>query len=363
MVHALTGGGAERVAVSWANGLADLGHDVKILSTTDGQTYYTNNNIRIIERKVLLKGSSKLWAKIIRKVCTPVIRFFQLYEIIRQEKPNVVLNVLYSDSYPLLFARFLSKYKFPIIMTDHNAYERPKEAKFKLSQWKNKFIDNRLFDLITVLTKRDKDILEKVGINHVEVLHNPLFLKPSEQIPEKRNIILVVGRLDAWYVKGFDILLKAWDNISDDYPDWKVVIVGKGTDDVIKELHGYITHNINSVEFKPYTSDIKDEYQQAAIFVLSSRYEGWGLVAVEAMSQGCATIACDFKGRQTEFITDQVDGLLCEPDNIELLSTQLKRLMEDKSLRDKLGEEARKTVTKYSEDKVAKRLEKIIYSL
>lgn len=363
MVHALTGGGAERVAVSWANGLSNLGHNVKLFSTVADQTYITNKNIEIIEKKNLLKHSNRFLPKLIRKVFGPTIRFFQLHKIIRGEKPDVIINVLYSDAYPLLLARLFSKHKFPIIMTDHNAYERPKEAKFKWRQWKNKFIDNRMFDLVTVLTKRDKDILQSAGINNSAVLHNPLFLTPSEQIPEKKNIILAVGRLDAWYVKGFDLLLKAWDNISDSYPDWKVVIVGKGTDAVIKKLQGYVTHNVNSVEFKPYTSDIKKEYQQAAIFVLSSRYEGWGLVAVEAMSQGCATIACDYVGRQAEFITDNFNGLLCQSNDEKEMALQLKVLLNSKDKRIKLGEAAIKSVSPYNEEAVAKHFEKIIENL
>lgn len=63
MVHALTGGGAERVAVSWANGLSNLGHNVKLFSTVADQTYITNKNIEIIEKKNLLKHSNRFLPK------------------------------------------------------------------------------------------------------------------------------------------------------------------------------------------------------------------------------------------------------------------------------------------------------------
>ena len=242
MVHALTGGGAERVAASWANGLSSLGHNITIFTNLRGKTYETQNSVKLLQRRILYQDSNSIFSKIIRKLFGPFFNYLQLHKIIKRLEPDAVINVLYIDIYPLLLARLLSKHKFPIVMTDHNAYERPKGSEFKFKQWWNKFIDNRLFDVVTVLTNRDKDILLSRGISNVEVLHNPLFLCPINSIPAKEKIIMAAGRLDAWHCKGFDLLLKAWKDVSKNHPDWKLRIVGDVSDKALsflKSMHTF----------------------------------------------------------------------------------------------------------------------------
>ena len=112
------------------------------------------------------------------------------------------------------------------------------------------------------------------------------------------------------------------------------------------------------IEFLGFRNDIEELYKKSSIFVLSSRYEGFGLVLIEAMSQGCAPIACDYKGRQREILSPlqgdslKVDGysdhgievtengILCEPDDIEALAAGLKRMMEDEKYRKQVQQNA-----------------------
>lgn len=363
IVHALTGGGAERVAVSWANGLSELGHQVDIISNLTNQTYKTNKTVNLIQRKILYKKSNSIFAKTIRILFNQMLSFIQLIRYFILEKPDAVIDVLYLNAYSLLLARILSGQKFPIVMTDHNAYERPKGHGFKYWQWRNKFIDNRLFDIVTVLTKRDKEILQRHKINNVEVLYNPLFISPVKTIPQKQKVVLAVGRLDAWHVKGFDLLIKAWKDISRIYPDWKLRIVGHGSKETRDRLAGLAEETINSIEFVPYTSNIEPEYQNASIFVLSSRYEGWGLVMIEAMSQGCAVVACDYHGRQAEVIKNGQNGILCEVNNCDSLKKAIVLLIKDRTMRDKIRINAIKSVGEYNELKVALRIESMLNKL
>ena len=109
-----------------------------------------------------------------------------------------------------------------------------------------------------------------------------------------------------------------------------------------------LSSNLKTLEIKPYTSDIELEYKKAAIFVLSSRYEGFGLVLIEAMSQGCACIACDYKGRQSEIVNDGLDGLLCDVEDIQQLSDKIAYLIENDVERIKLQNNAIVSVSKFS---------------
>lgn len=360
LVYCLTGGGAERVAASWANGLSALGHDVTIVTDLSGQTYQTNDQIHLIQYRKSSIMSNSILSKLFRKIHNFYLNSTQLYRLIKDSKPDAVVSVLHLFGYPLLLSRFLCRQKFPIIMTDHNAYERPKEVKMRWWQWKNKFIDNRFFDLVTVLTQRDKEILVNKGIRNVEVLHNPLFLEPIKTMPCKQKIVLACGRLDAWHYKGFDILVKAWKEIAYKYPDWKLRIVGHGSAQTKEFLYNIAGPDTRNFEIVPYTPNIQEEYQKASIFVLSSRYEGWGLVMVEAMSQGCATIACDYNSRQAEVITDRDNGLLCQPDDVEELKRKIVNLIEDEDLRHRLQEKSAPSTKRFAESMVASELETLI---
>lgn len=364
IVHSLTGGGAERVAASWANGLCRRGNDVTIMTELGNrQSYNTEEAVNLVQLNTYRPKSPFIIEKIKGKLLNPVKIFNQVLSFINTEQPDVIISVLYYYPYSVLLGRCFARNKVRLIQTDHNVYERPKGHCFAWKQWRNKFIDNRFFDKVTVLTYPDKEILRRKGIKNVAVLHNPLFLKPVSKVPQKENIVLAVGRIDQWYVKGFDVLMKAWKEVGPQFSGWKLRIVGAGDAETIDMLKNIAGDAAGSVEFKSYTANIGEEYSKASIFVLSSRYEGWGLVMIEAMSQGCAVIACNYKGRQAEAVSDKKNGMICMPDNVEDLASKIKELIENDSLRTKLQQEGVNSVAEYSEDNVAINIEKIIKSI
>lgn len=361
MVKSLTYGGAERVAVSWANGLSKLGHKVSIFTDlTLPVTYLPDKNVTLIPLQRFIPKSTKGIYSIINKAKNLINNVCQIRDVINRYKPDAIVNVLYMDAHHLLLGRMFSERKVPIIMTDHNAYERPEGMDMPLSQWINKFVDNRLFDRVTVLTNADKEILLKRGLKNVRVLRNPLFLTPTDTIPPKEKIVLAIGRLDAWQCKGFDILAKTWKCVYEKHPDWKLIIKGNKDLKVVSMLKEIAGESSSSIEFKEYDERVLNEYRRASIFVLSSRCEGWGLVSIEAMSQGCATIACDYKGRQAEYITNYVNGLLCEPDNPQMLGEMICYLIENEDVMTKLQKEAIQSVEEFAEENVANNLLSVI---
>ena len=177
--------------------------------------------------------------------------------------------------------------------------------------------------------------------------------------------------MDAWHYKGFDVLLQAWVKLAQGLEfrvqssGWKLQIAGVWRDEnTIKYLTGVVPDGewkapLSSprrdgevpsvvwrsekyhIEFLGFRKDVEKLYQDASIFVLSSRYEGFGLVLIEAMSQGCAPVACDYKGRQREIIAPQTPpgmgttscGILCEPDDVDALAAALKEMIEDEEYR------------------------------
>ena len=348
VVQHLTGGGAERVAALWAKGFAQKGHEVYVVITNDQKpvTYLLPDNVK------LLSAASHKKNKVLR-VVERMCKFRRLFKKIR---PQVAIDV--QPTFDRIIARFgLGCYN---VSTEHDSFERPKNAEYKL-EWFRKYWINQLYDHVTVLTQADKDVIGK-RLRHVSVLPNPLALEPAATVPHKERIVLAVGRKYAWHYKGFDLLIKAWAKIRAEVSGWKLQIVGdsrRGGQDFLEQLCRELSVT-DSVEFPDFQQNIQSYYERAAVYVLSSRYEGFGLVLIEAMSQGCACVVCDYKGRQCEIVTSGVDGITCEPDNINDLAKAIRTLIVDEELCSRLQVNAVRRAGDFSIENIMDRWEEIL---
>ncbi|WP_265717212.1 glycosyltransferase, partial [Providencia rustigianii] len=142
----------------------------------------------------------------------------------------------------------------------------------------------------------------------------------------REKIILAVGRLT--HQKGFDILISSWEIISKQYPNWKLRIVGSGEDEIkLKNMIMELSLN-SSVQIVPNTSNILAEYYTASYFILSSRFEGFGLVILEAQACGLPVISFDCDVGPSEIIQHNKSGWLCKPDDIQDLSLHIKNAIQ-----------------------------------
>lgn len=345
-------GGAERVAVSLANGFIKRGHQV-IMSTNlyDEVTYHVDE--LVILRDLVSTNSNKVmkWLSAVKNI----------RHIAQQEKPDVIIGIMALCS---LISRIgVIGINIPVIATEHDAFERPSSAPMPWGIKFAKFYLNRIYKCVTVLTEADKRIIVQ-QLENVVVMPNPLAIKPALSIPPKEKIIVAAGRIDNWHVKGFDNLVHAWGRIACKYPDWKLQIAGVYLNPM---SHTYLTDIAksyqaeNRIEYIGFIEDMTSVYQKAAIFVLSSRYEGFGLVLIEAMSQGCACIACDYNGRQREIITNENEGVVCPPDDIETLSLALEKVIDDETYRTRISQGGLQRSIFYSVDNIITKWEQLIH--
>ena len=374
---ALSHGGAERVGAMLANGFYQQGHSVTIFTDCNEPIIYeVNESIQI--KDFVGKTPNKIlkWIKAV-----VIIRCY-----LKRVKPDVVIGIMGLCTFVSYIASL--GLRIPIIMTEHNAFERPASAPLPFSLKIFKFWVNKLYKHITVLTKADKKVIGN-RLRNVTVMPNPLLLKPVNDIPQKENIVLAAGRVDAWHVKGFDVLIKSWKKIqvfngSDDENEnlngWWLKIAGDGKKESFEYLMNLLPDgewkNLNDddndnksavwrsekyrIEFLGFKKVIEELYKKSSVFVLSSRYEGFGLVLIEAMSQGCACVACDYKGRQREIIQDDNQGLCCEPDNVEALAEAIKKMIDDNEYREGIRENAIERSKYYSLENTIKRWEAIL---
>lgn len=364
IVNRLTGGGAERVASLWAKGFAQRGHDVTVITHTKDKHQLTYK----------LPAKVKLWSidipirnRIIRGILNrsglfKAFSYWRLDKILHVIKPDVCIGVL--DDYAYRAYQCTRDIGCKIINTEHNAYDRPDLKEKYPKDIKMKYETNKLFDAVTVLTKADTMVTGAPKEN-MFVLPNPLTYNPVCNIPKKDNIILAAGRLDVWYIKGFDLLIEAWGQIACEYPDWKLQIAGTGG----HKARTHLEHIIdkcrvrNQVEFVGFCHNMQELYKRASIFVLSSRHEGFGMVLTEAMSQGCACVACDFGGRQREIIEDKTQGLVCDNNSIDAIKNALIRFLSDKEYLKLCATNAIKRSAYYSLDNTMDRWETILSNI
>lgn len=350
----IDGGGAERVAVLLANGFSQRGHETILVTNKKNKVeeYDINPLIKILP---LFKKQSNTIHKWVNAT-------LNIRQYVKTYKPDVIIGIMSLCTLAAKMACLGNK--TPIVMTEHFAFERPASYPFTLKNKFFKFGLNKLYDHITVLTEADKKAIG-TRLKNVTVMPNPLSLKPAQGIDNKENVVLAVGRLDGWFVKGFDILIQAWGQIAKLYPEWKLQIAGTGNNKNSNFLHNLVNQYgiSNQVEFLGFCKDMQQLYAKSSIFVLSSRCEGFGLVLIEAMSQGCACIACDYKGRQSEIITNREEGLVCQPENSEELANRISEMIKNETYRNSIRENAIKRSLFYSLDNTIIRWENYLNNI
>ena len=151
----------------------------------------------------------------------------------------------------------------------------------------------RKLDNVILLSHQDaKSYYEYDSLFKPTVIHNPLTLQPG--MPSKGNSrrFLAVGRFSHQH-KGFDLLIEAFNIFSQKNKEWILDIVGEGVEEKLYQSLIEKYYLKERVIIHPFTNQIQDYYSNAQVYVLSSRWEGFGLVLVEAMAHGLPVVSSD----------------------------------------------------------------------
>jgi glycosyltransferase involved in cell wall biosynthesis len=170
--------------------------------------------------------------------------------------------------------------------------------------------------------------------------------------------VIAAGRLKRQ--KGFDLLLEAFAPVADRYPDWTLDIFGNGPQREALEQQLVDLGLAGQVRINAATSRLGEQLRGASIFVLSSRYEGFPLVLLEAMAAGLAVVSFDCPTGPGEILADGVSGLLIPREDVPALTEALVRLIVDESLRRRLAGAAPAAVVRYSPEEVGRRWEELL---
>ena len=358
----LTKGGADRVITEKANWLAEHGYEVGIITDTQmgrPPIFPLSPIVKLHDLAIDFSqeyGHSlpiRIWwyFKLMGKYKK------ELKDYLYKEKPDIVISTLGRD---LDFLTTINDGSIKI-GESHIArlYSRnfhlleQKGGVFKLlakyGRWKQERCTKKL-DALVLLTKQDADSWQ--GTTKTYVIPNSLPFYPQESSTCENKRAICVGRLSEQ--KGMEYLIEAWSYVHKNHPDWKLDIYGYG------ELKEEMTRSIATLDLTDVisinepTNEIIQKYLESSIYIMSSRFEGFGMVLLEAMACGVPCISFDCPYGPADIIRNGEDGFLVEHLNTRALANSICQLIEQPELRKQFGEKAKKNIIRYSKDNVMK---------
>lgn len=340
-IHGLTGGGAERVMATLMNAFVKQGHKVCVVYTscTDKSVYPLDNRI---EEVFMLNTCSRKSSSLLDKIYRRIWKYFAIRKTAKEYKPDFVISFIRAQNNDVLLS--LLGLGYPIIVGDHTNVNREYPIITKI-------LTKLLYptaSAITMITECDYEKW-KNKYKHVYYLPNPSEIKINSQVTQRQRVVLAVGRVNAWKIKGFDNLIKAWGKIKDKFPDWKCQIAGLYSENSLYELQLQVRQeDFCSVDFLGFRSDIHEYMQSCEVFCLSSRLEGMPMALLEALNLGCACVSFDCYTGPREMISHGINGLLAEDQNVDDLANKLEQLLLDDKLRNQFHSIAPESIARYS---------------
>ncbi len=336
--------GTERAVVNLANILCGLKYEVYIFSTdsiSGCAQYELNPNVKIFHFALKI-AAAQGFSKILeyKKLKEKII------ETVKKENIDCVVGT-YSFFNALIT-------KIPDVKTigcEHFNYF----SASKLHRLVRRIFYPKL-NAVVVLTERDK--AHYSFLKNCFVIPNSLSFESTVKDNWSEKVVLSIGRYTKQ--KGFDFLIKASAKLKKDFPDWKFKIVGSGEDEtLLKNLIAEYQLE-DYVNLLPPTKNVVDLYKSASIYCMSSRWEGFPMVLLEARECGLCCVSFDCPEGPAEQITDGVDGFLCERENADDLAEKLKIVMGNESLREEFGKKAYENNQCFSTESIAEKWKNLL---
>lgn len=355
-------GGADKVISDKANYLSSHGYDVTIVTETQmgrPPVFPLSPTVKLIDMGI---DFNKQYAQsFIHRICTYYlcIRKYKrkLKAIIQFEKPDIVITTM---SRSLDFITDINDNSIKIgeahTTKSHLRSLHLIEKKGGLYRWiayyirKKQLRNTKKLSALILLTPEDAKDWQ--GITKTYVIPNALPNIPESCSRLQNKQAIMVGRYND--AKGYEFMIDAWGYVHQKHPDWILNIYGSGEmhDDVERWINE--RHLDNTMIMHEPTNQIISKYLESSLCVMSSRYEGFSLVIMEAMSCGVPCVSFDSPFGPRNIIKDGEDGILVEYLNSKALAENICKVIEDEQLRKRLGEKAKQNIQRFSQDAIMK---------
>lgn len=351
VISSLSSGGAERVLVGMANWWAGRGVKVTIITYSVGNDFYTLapgvNRVRLD----LLRNSTGLFDAV-RMFMWRIIR---LRHAIKDSKPACVVSFIDKTNVLTLLACLGTSLR--VVVSERT---NPMHYKIKKLWTLLRDLIYRRSAILVVQTESLRDWAQcRIAANRVRVIPNSIdaarlktinYINPDEGTVPWNGRIISMGRMS--YEKGHDLLVEACAKIFPHYSGWGLELIGDGP---LRSQLSLQAHDLGIEQKVRFHGTLIQPFgliKAADIFVLPSRVEGFPNVLLEAMSLGCAVVSFDCPSGPSELINHKDNGLLVSPSDTDALAQALISLINDPVMRSRIGQNAVKVLTQYSEPEV-----------
>lgn len=356
-------GGTDKIISSKANYLAEHGYDIIII--TEAQlgrepVFPLSPKVKLID--IGIDFNKQYTQSFVHRVYT-YFSYMHLYRkklesILNKEKPDIVITTMgrsldfitkiNDGSIKLGEAHTTKEHLRSLHLMEQKGY--PYKLIARLIRKKQIQNATKLSALV-LLTQEDAKNWQDVTKTYVIPNFFESIPKEPAKLLSKRAIM--VGRYNE--AKGYQYLIKAWQFVHQQHPEWIIDIYGSG------ELHDCVEQSIkkanlqNTMIMHDPTSNIMEKYLESSICVVSSIYEGFSMVIVEAMACGVPCVSFDCPYGPRNIISNGEDGVLVKYLDSESLATNICELIENKEKRDQLGEKARINIQRFSQEIIMKK--------
>jgi glycosyltransferase involved in cell wall biosynthesis len=219
-------------------------------------------------------------------------------------------------------------------------------------------------DALVVLTEGDladyRRMLAGTGVR-VERIPNALPVLDGKMADPGAKLVLAAGRLRLQ--KGFDLLIRAWADVAEKHPDWRLRIFGGGEErPALERLVGELGLG-EQVSLMGATRKLQEELPKGSFFVLSSRYEGFGMVILEAMVHGLPVVTFDCPRGPGDIVSNGADGIVVPDGDVPGLAHAISELIEDEDKRRAYGAAAPAKARQYALENIGPMWDKLLREL
>lgn len=352
----------ERVLLNKVTYLSALpGWDVSVVTTDQHQRlpfYPFPEKVRMTDLGINYSEDNDkgTWRKITGYLRKKKEHKRKLTALLERERPDIVVSLYPSESSFIPEIKDGSK---KVLELHFNKFFRLQYGRSGIIGWIDRWRtcqDERIvrrFDKFVVLTNEDKGYWG--SLPNLEVIPNAAMTVGDRYSDVMNKRVIAVGRLD--YQKGFDRLIRAWNIVQQNpaFQDWELDIFGQGEWQEMLQQMIYERNLQNTLHINRPTNNIVDEYIQSSLIVMTSNYEGFGMVLVEAMACGVPAVAFDCKCGPKDIIKHGENGYLVTNGDIQGLAEAMMKLMADETTRKRCSANARQIVETYSEETVMAR--------